>query len=147
MADERPIGFWLKLVDGLIEDRFAEVIEEHGVTRRQWQLMSVLVHGPATVEVLDERIAPFLRDAGAEVREDGLVGSAAHLAELVESGWVVGGAGEPYALTERGVGAAENLAKRVTELQNGLADGVAQAEYDATIATLAHFARNLGWDG
>ncbi|MCU1534906.1 MAG: transcriptional regulator, partial [Glaciihabitans sp.] len=37
MADQRPIGFWLKLVDRMIDEQFAATIEEHGVTRRQWQ--------------------------------------------------------------------------------------------------------------
>jgi len=34
MTDQRPIGFWLKLVDRLIDERFALTLEEHGVTRR-----------------------------------------------------------------------------------------------------------------
>ena len=38
MENQRPIGFWLKLVDSLIDEQFASTLEEHGVTRRQWQL-------------------------------------------------------------------------------------------------------------
>ncbi len=56
----RPIGFWLKLVDRLIDEQFAATLEEHGVTRRQWQLLNVLSREPATVEQLDAAVAPFL---------------------------------------------------------------------------------------
>ena len=53
MTTVRPIGFWLKLVDRLIDDGFARTLEEHGVTRRQWQLLNVLSRQRATVEQLD----------------------------------------------------------------------------------------------
>ena len=29
---ERPIGFWLRLVDNLINEQFASTLDEHGVT-------------------------------------------------------------------------------------------------------------------
>ena len=50
MADQRPIGYWLRLVDGLIDDQFAGTLDEHGVTRMQWQLLNVLARGQASVE-------------------------------------------------------------------------------------------------
>ena len=34
MNATRPLGFWLKLVDSLIDEQFAATLEEHGVTRR-----------------------------------------------------------------------------------------------------------------
>jgi hypothetical protein len=81
MTDQRPLGFWLKLVDRLIDDRFADTLEEHGVTRRQWQLLNVLSRGPATGAQLDAALAPFLSAVDGET-------VAEHLAELVDSGWV-----------------------------------------------------------
>lgn len=147
MADERPIGYWLKLVDGLIENRFAELIEEHGVTRRQWMLLGVLQREPATAAELDEQLAPFLSDAGSADAEDGLRGSAAHLAELVESEWIVVDATSRYTLTERGRVAHSGLGERVEALRAGMAEGVDEADYATTTATLEQLARNLGWNG
>ena len=42
MTAPRPLGFWLKLLDQLIDRRFEETLGEQGVSRRQWQLLTVL---------------------------------------------------------------------------------------------------------
>ena len=60
MQTPRPIGFWLKLVDRMIDEQFASTLEEHGVTRRQWQLLNILARENATVQQLDTAVAPFL---------------------------------------------------------------------------------------
>ena len=59
MAANRPIGFWLRLVDGLINEQFDATVEEHGVTRRQWQIMNVLAEAPATARRLADLGAPL----------------------------------------------------------------------------------------
>jgi hypothetical protein len=133
MTAPRPIGFWLKLVDRLIDQRFEMVLEEHGVTRRQWQLLNVLKRGPAPLEQLDTGVAPFLDDEGES--------SAEHLEELVGSGWVAPG----YSLTEAGVTAMDGLGHAVEELRNGMSEGIADEDYATTLAVLERMARNLGW--
>ena len=134
MAAPRPLGFWLKLVDRLIEERFHALLEEHGVTRRQWQLLNILERGPASLAQLDAAVAPFLDDGGTE-------SSAAHLAELVESGWVA----EGYTLTDTGRTAFEGLRVVVGEVRQSTAEGVTEAEYAATVDVLERMAHNLGW--
>lgn len=138
MAAPRPIGFWLKLVDRLIDEQFASTLEEHGVTRRQWQLLNVLNSEPMTVAQLDATVAPFLR-AGEDDNES----SADHLAELVDSGWV--SAGETYSITERGRSAFERLADVVAAQRTLTTKGLSQAQYDETLAVLERMAFNLGW--
>jgi DNA-binding MarR family transcriptional regulator len=137
MTTQRPIGFWLKLVDRLIDEQFAATLEEHGVTRRQWQLLNVLFRAPSTVEELDAAIAPFLESSDES--------SAEHLSELVESGWV---AATPtgYELTERGGLAFGRLADVVQSNREAATAGITQEQYDATLTTLETVARNLGWD-
>ena len=137
-AQPRPIGFWLKLVDRLIDEHFAEVLEEHGVTRRQWQLLNALSAGEATVEHLDAAVAPFL--AGGEAES-----SVEHLTELIESGWVSTTA-TGYELTSRGQLAFAKLSEVVGQLRGSAAEGVSAEEYENTIAVLERMARNLGWD-
>ncbi len=155
MDASRPIGFWLKLVDQLIDERFASTLEEHGVTRRQWQLLNVLSRGPATVEQLDAAVAPFLAsaagdadtDAGATAAEAATTPSSAeHLAELVESAWV-DAAASGYALTERGRTAFDALAATVAKLREEMSEGLTPEQYTETIAVLERMARNLGWSG
>jgi hypothetical protein len=134
MAPPRPIGFWLKLVDRLIDESFDSLLEEHGVTRRQWQLLNVLQRGPSTLEQLDSAVAPFLREEAGE-------SSAEHLEELVGSGWVAPG----YSLTDAGATALEGLGHAVDELRSRMTEGVGEDEYAATLRVLERMARNLGW--
>ncbi|GAA2105024.1 hypothetical protein GCM10009841_23500 [Microlunatus panaciterrae] len=139
MTAQRPLGFWLKLVDELINAQFSSTLDEHGVTRRQWQLMNVLVNGPATLAELDEAVAPFLDEATQE-------SSAEHLGELVESEWVSRD-NETYAMTERGITSFSRLREVVGRNRDTLSQGISEAEYDATLDVLERMARNLGWQG
>jgi len=137
MDTPRPIGFWLKLVDRLIDEQFASTLEEHGVTRRQWQLLNVLVKEPATVEQLDAAVAPFL---SAEQDES----SVEHLAELVDSGWVVI-TSTRYDVTERGRSALDRLTTVVGTQRTLVTQGLTQDQYDETLRVLETMARNMGW--
>jgi hypothetical protein len=141
MADQRPIGFWLKLVDRLIDEQFASTLEEHGVTRRQWQLLNVLLRGPATVAELDAAIAPFLAPA-----ESGAIpeSSAEHLTELIDSAWV-DATPDGYELTDRGRASLERLSDVVSEQRTVIARGISEDEYVAAVAVLERIAVNLGW--
>jgi predicted transcriptional regulator len=121
----------------MIDERFASTLEEHGVTRRQWQLLTVLSRGSANVEQLDAAVAPFLSTVEAE-------SSTEHLGELIESGWVSLNGGQ-YDITERGSTAYTRLAEVVTANREIASEGISEADYAATLATLEQFARNLGW--
>jgi len=139
MTAPRPIGFWLKLVDRLIDEQFASTLEEHGVTRRQWQLLNVLSKEPSTVEQLDAAVAPFLSPDDNE-------SSAEHLSELIDSAWV-DATPTGYELTERGQGAFERLAAVVATQRTVISEGVTEPEYEQTVAVLERMARNLGFEG
>lgn len=136
--DSRPIGFWLKLVDTLLDERFAEVLDEHGVSRGQWRLLNVVADGGASGADIEQAVAPFTTDEGMPV--------SAQLDELVESDWVEP-AGSEYRLTERGSKAHTRLAEVVAELRASSTAGVSSADYELTLATLERMARNLGWTG
>jgi len=143
MTDQRPIGFWLKLVDRLIDEQFASTLEEHGVTRRQWQLLNVLSRGHATLADLDEAVAPFL---AASVDGAPPESSAEHLTELIDSAWV-DATPTGYEVTERGRAAFARLADVVAEQRTVIAQGITDAEYLATVNVLTRVAKNLGWTG
>jgi DNA-binding MarR family transcriptional regulator len=137
MTDQRPIGFWLKLVDRLIDERFADTLEEHGVTRRQWQLLNVLSRGQSTGAQLDATLMPFLSAVDGETINE-------HLSELVDSGWV---ALSPsgYSLADSGRNALAALASTVDKTRAVTADGISEHEYENTLGTLERMAQNLGW--
>lgn len=137
MADPRPIGFWLRLVDGLINEQFSKTLDEHGVTRIQWQLLNVLAGGASTVTELDTAVRQFLVAEGDSTCID-------HLTELIDSGWV-DATETSYELTERGHGARDRLSNVVAGQRTEMAVGLSEAEYVTTVRTLELIARNLGW--
>jgi len=137
MTDQRPIGYWLKLVDRMIDERFASTLEEHGVTRRQWQLLTVLSRGGATVDQLDTAVAPFLSAADNE-------SSTEHLGELIESGWV-SSTETGFQITDRGLTAYTRLAEVVEANREIATEGINTEDYNTMVATLERVARNLGW--
>jgi DNA-binding MarR family transcriptional regulator len=135
MAD-RPLAFWLALVDRLVEEKFSGALEEHGVTRTQWRVLTMLASGPASGTDLEGALADMPPDA------DG--GSAAEeLAELIESGWVHSDGS--YSITDRGASAHDRLADVVDELRSTLTGGLTDEEQAATAVALERMARNLGW--
>ena len=144
MTTVRPIGFWLKLVDRMIDDGFARTLEEHGVTRRQWQLLTILDANPATGEQLSAAIRPFLQGDTTSVEVGEPTTAEENLEELMESDWVVL-EGELYALTERGRTLFEKLRVVVADMRDQASEGVSEKDYATTLATLERMATNLGW--
>jgi hypothetical protein len=141
MEAHRPIGFWLKLVDSLITEQFAASLEEHGVTRLQWQLLNILSKGPASGDELSSMLAPFLAtvagpDEPTELEE--------HLSELVESSWVALEQ-QSYSLTEHGASNLSRLGEVVDSLREKSTAGISPTDYEAVIQTLERMAGNLGW--
>lgn len=124
MSEQRPIGFWLKLVDRLLDEQFAETLDEHGVTREQWQLLNVLSRDGAAADV---------------------TGATEDLAELGESGWIVM-TPTGYQLTDRGQGALGRLTNVVAGQRTTVNAGIPEDAYLTTVATLEHMAFNLGWN-
>ena len=135
---ERPLGFWLALVDRLVEEKFSAALEEHGVTRIQWRVLGVLASGPASGADLEGALTDMPLDP------DG-TSAAEELAELVDSGWVHSDG--VYAITDRGSSAYDRLADVGDELRATLTDGLTDEEQAATAIALERMARNLGWDG
>lgn len=139
MAENRPIGFWLRLVDGLIGEQFEATAEEHGITRRQWQIMNVLAEHPATSPQLDESLKPFFKQTPDE-------SSAEHLDELIESAWVAENGGT-FKLTDQGHRSLAALGEVVERNRLQATEGIADDEYEAALDVLQRMARNLGWEG
>jgi DNA-binding MarR family transcriptional regulator len=139
MTPQRPIGYWLKLVDRLLDEQFEETMEEHGVTRRQWQLMNLLADKPSTAAELTEALGPFIPETAGE-------GPQEPVEELVESGWVSNEDGH-YTLTDTGRASLASLGDVVDRTRAKVIQGIGEEEYTATLDVLERIARNLGWNG
>jgi DNA-binding MarR family transcriptional regulator len=133
--DRRPIGYWLKHLDGLINENFERTLAGEGVDRRQWQALNTLHERPSTQAEIAETLKPFLvDDPGADRRV---------IDELTVRGWVRQGDGNLLELTPAGVRAHAALLERIQSTRQLLVRGVTQEEYLATIGVLRRMAENL----
>ncbi|WP_341953200.1 hypothetical protein [Salinibacterium sp. TMP30] len=149
MDTQQPIGYWVKLVDRLIDGLFATTLEEHGITRRQWQLLNVLSQDAAGVERLDREIAPFLSPANAAVPPEtpgAHMSSLESLTELVESEWLTTD-GSLYDLTDRGRAVVERLTAVIADERTRATVGVTLEQYETAVTVLETMARNLNPEG
>jgi hypothetical protein len=136
-TDRRPIGFWLKLVDRLLDEGFDRLLGDEGLARRHWQVLTALQRGPATVEELDTTLAPFLDGREPSTRPV--------LDDLAARGWATWSDGDRAASTPAGAAAHADLLARVATHRRRVAEGVTAEEYLATVAVLRRMAANLGW--
>ncbi|MEU4605051.1 MarR family transcriptional regulator [Kribbella sp. NPDC023972] len=124
--DNKPIGWWLKELDRLLEASFERLLAAEGLTRRQWQALNAAA-GPEPIAVA---LAPFLSGDPAEL--------AAVTDPLAEHGWLSGDE-----LTQAGQVALRTLMTKVQAQREQMMTGVTDDEYVATIAVLRKMAGNL----
>ena len=132
-TDGRPIGFWLKLVDGLIDKRLE--VSLGGLSRRHWQVLNVVRHGRASQAEIDARVRPFIGSEGTTAQE---------VVDLQQRGWMTGGTAT-LELTVLGTNEFERLLELVSADRTTLMIGIAPEEYASTASVLERMARNLGW--
>lgn len=136
MTDRRPIGYWLKELDRLIERTLDDALAGEGVTRRDWQVLNALEPQLAPRAEVVDKLRPFWGvDA---VDPDGV------LTGLIERGWALRDADRRYALSPEGEAARGALLERVKVLRVAIAEGVTPEQYNTTIDTLRRMAENLG---
>ena len=131
---DRPIGYWLKKLDRLIDGQFERQLRDVGLSRRQWQLLDLIEDGPRSVPELQIELEPFLQH-GPDELSDALSG-------LVSRGWA-DSQDNVVNLTEIGQLQLGLAKAEVAELRQSLTAGISQDEYQATIALLARMAANL----
>jgi DNA-binding MarR family transcriptional regulator len=132
-TDRQPIGFWLKLLDRLIDTRLE--LSLGGLSRRHWQVLNVVRQGRTSQAEIDARVRPFIGSEGTAARE---------VADLQQRGWVSPGTAA-LELTEPGTNEFERLLTLVSDDRTTLMNGIAPEEYASTVSVLERMARNLGW--
>ena len=133
-GSERPIGYWLKKLDRLIDGRFDQQLGEASLSRRQWQVLNLLKDGPRSEPELQSELEPFLQQA-----PDDLTGA---LSRLVTRGWA-DSQDNIVTLTDTGQAQFELIKAKVAELRQKLAVGISPEEYRTTIDVLGRMAANL----
>jgi len=140
MSERKPIGYWLKELDRLIEQSFDHALAGEDVTRREWQVLNVLSVTPISSGDLTDALRPFFgTDANANAGASEEV-----LDRLTRRGWALRDAATRYALSPEGEAARSALLERVQALRGAIADGITPEAYNTTIDTLRRMATNLG---
>ncbi|MGY1702671.1 hypothetical protein [Geodermatophilus sp. SYSU D00766] len=132
MQGQRPVGWWVRRLDELLEEGLDGVVVGEGLTRRHWQLLQSVAGAPVPRADLHAALAGF---AGPED-----LGAA--LADLAARGWLADDAGT-LALTADGRVAHERLAAAVGAFRRRVADGLTAEEYAAVVAGLARMVANV----
>jgi hypothetical protein len=112
--DVRPIGYWLKHLDALVEEAFERCFDGTDITRRHWQLLNAVRNG----EPEDDR----LND------------------DLVRNGWTTP---DLAALTPRGEAVLATLKSKVDGVRATVTTGLTDQQYAATVSALEAMAANL----
>jgi DNA-binding MarR family transcriptional regulator len=133
-AADRPIGYWLKKLDGLIDAEFERQLSEASLSRRQWQLLNLIGDGPRSVPELQAELEPFLQNDLDDL-SDALSG-------LTTRGWA-DSVDNIISLTETGQAHLELLKAKVANVREALSGGISAEEYQATIDVLSRMAANL----
>ncbi|MEV4891548.1 MarR family transcriptional regulator [Nonomuraea sp. NPDC055795] len=125
----RPVGYWAKRLDAAIDEALDRALARLDADRRQWQILTGLLDGPAVPAELVEALSPFggVSDALAVLDARGLVAE--------EEGRV--------GLTADGRRVRARLAEAVGEVRGVVGRGVSAEEYAATVGVLARMVNNL----
>lgn len=128
-TDRRPLGYWLRVVDGLLTREFAAALAAEGISRRDWMLLNV-ISGDVDAPELRERLAR----------------KGKRLRGLEERDWVVQQGDGTWALTETGRAEKARVGGIVDGIRSRVVDAIGPEAYAAMTASLESIARELDWD-
>jgi DNA-binding MarR family transcriptional regulator len=131
MEPRRPIGWWVKRLDVLLEQVVDVAVAGEGLSRRHWQVLHSLTDGPCHEDDLRSALADFPGDVGTVVTG------------LVERGWVQRSAGRVVALTADGRSTHDRVAAAVGQVRRHVAEGLSAEEYEQTVRVLGRMAENV----
>jgi hypothetical protein len=133
---QRPVGWWVKRVDGLLDAAFEQALAGVGATRREWQMLSSLEAGPVPAAGLLRSLGPF-----GDAEE-----LAVQLDQLVGRGLVERSAGT-LTLAPAGEARLAALRPAVGRVRGLVADTLPGDDYPALIGLLTRLAQGLAARG
>lgn len=135
LPDDRPIGYWLQVVNRRLDEVFdAVLLAEGDLRRRHWQVLNMLADRPRTRAAVRRELAPFSDDDGDDISRvvDG----------LVAGDWCRQDA-DVVTLTDHGRGRLRQLRTVGHQFRTDVAAGVSEEDHAATLRTLRTLADNL----
>jgi len=134
-TDDKPIGYWLKHLDGPIESTFEQTLSDRGLTRRHWQVLNTLSTAPRTEAELAEALRPFWAEDAITLTDV--------LADLTARRWTDSARPDAYTLTPAGSDAHSAVAEQIGRTRRRLLDGLSPDDYRSTVRVLRQMSTNL----
>lgn len=132
-SHERPIGFWIKAADRLLDDAIDALHARADFTRRRWQVLNAVARqGPCAPERIVEALHPML--CPDEITSELKVLADMRMVEI---------SADRTTLTETGRGRLEALVRRQDGLRRRAVEGIDAEAYATTLSTLARIVANL----
>ncbi len=131
----KPIGYWLKLLDRLIEDDLNRTLVPFDLNRRQWQILNVLAGSPGSTGAVYRELKGFFAD---QAQVDSFLGV------LVSEGWIETSPAGNASLTEEGNRRLSEALNSVRAARQRISSGIAADQYGQTVNTLRSMCENLG---
>ncbi|XAS66044.1 MarR family transcriptional regulator [Micrococcaceae bacterium Sec5.7] len=130
----RPIGYWLKRLDGALENHLDATLAHLKLTRRQWQIVNTLAAGSISPDHLSEVLHPFWRADGGDSQER-------EMAALVGRGLMILVDGQ-LALSDLGRARHAEAQSLVDESRRDLTAGIGMDEYAMAVSVLERMCGN-----
>jgi DNA-binding MarR family transcriptional regulator len=133
-TDKRPLGYWLRAIEGPLRQNMRDAFATFGVTRREWRTLTTLHNAPASAIDIEAALPPR-RHMSRPIQQllDG----------FVERGWASLDRGS-YALTAEGERIHDAVLTNVQTVRARVSAGIPDADYATTMATLQRIATNVG---
>jgi DNA-binding MarR family transcriptional regulator len=131
MEGQRPIGWWVRRLDVLLEQAVDSAVAGEGLTRRHWQVLHSLAEPASREDDLRATLADFPGDVGGVVTD------------LVGLGWVQRSADDGLTLTAEGRAGHDRVAGAVGRVRKHVADGLSAQEYERVILVLGRMVENV----
>ncbi len=134
-----PIGYWLKRADEAITKHVNDVQTVNGVSRTDWQVLSLLREaGSANEERLLETMRPFVDATGLHEI----------IARLATRGWILQGSDGPGSaadirLTDEGQRTHAAILALQNDVRRKAMQGISEEEYTTVINVLQRMVTNL----
>lgn len=130
---QRPLAFWLKRLDELLDTTFADALADEGLTRRHWQVLDVVSDEPAPTTYLVDLLRSFSNSAGVDEV----------ITELVSRGWLTQADGGTWDLTGTGRSAHARVGERVGAVRRRMTAGVSESDFTTAQSVLETMCANL----
>lgn len=131
--EQRPLGFWLRLVDHHLTAAFDAEFGDEGFDRRAWMVLNLL-----SGDMGDAALARLSR---IESKRGG------KLLRRLEDAGLIARADDSWTLTDAGRAQRDAMKDRVEAIRARVLSAVSEEEYDALVGSLQKIAREFGWDG